>query len=108
MSRAIDTVSLEAPLRLRDTLQVLLNTRGYSASEILLRRMVRELGGYALSGEQMRIDMHWLADRALVRLHEVKQDDDQAVLFATLIERGRDVAQGDERVAGIEPPDIYR
>lgn len=98
-----DFQEFQAPSRRRDTLQVLLQTRGNVASEIALRRFVREFGAYNLSAALLRDDLHWLEERRLVRLHTTDN-----VLFATLIERGRDVAQGDELLDGVEPPDVAR
>lgn len=90
-------------MRRRDTLQVLLQTRGYVCSEITLRKIVRELGNYNLSAALMRDDIYFLEELGLVKTH--KTDD---VLFATLLERGRDVAQGDEHVDGVDMPDVAR
>ena len=98
-----DYVKFQAPSRRRDALAVLLNTRGYCCSELLLQRMVREMGGYNLSAALLRDDLHWLAERRLV-----KNEERDGVLFATLIERGRDVANGDEHVDGVEWPDVAR
>lgn len=98
-----DFTQFEAPMRRRDALGVLLNTRGYVCSEIVLRKFVREIGGYKLSATLMRADIEWLAKRKLVKTHET-----DGVLFATLLERGRDVAQGDEHIDGVEPPDVAR
>lgn len=96
-------MEFEAPLRRRDTLQVLLATRGYVCSEIALRKYVREMGNYALPAATMREDIEWLAKHGLVKTHET-----EGVLFATLLERGRDVAQNDEQIDGVEPPDVSR
>jgi hypothetical protein len=95
--------SIEAPLRRRDTLQTLLNSRDYTASEVMLRNVLREVGRYAVSGAKMRDDLFWLAERQLVKTHETA-----GLLFATLLERGRDVAQGDERIVGIAMPEVDR
>jgi hypothetical protein len=98
-----DFMAFQAPMRRRDTLLVLLQTRGHVCSEVALRRFVRSWGGYNLSAALLRDDIHWLAERRLVKTHET-----DGVLFATLIERGRDVAEGDEFVDGVEPPDVAR
>lgn len=93
----------QAPMRRRDALQVLNETRGYVCSEIALRSFVRNLGNYNLPAALMRDDIHWLQERQLLKTHET-----DGVLFATLLERGRDVAQGDEHIDGVEPPDVAR
>ena len=93
----------QAPSRRRDTLKVLLDTRGNVCSEIALRKYVRAYGGYSLPAEQMRDDIYWLQKLRLVKAHET-----DGVLFATLIERGRDVAQGDLHVDGVDMPDVMR
>lgn len=98
-----DFSEFQAPMRRRDELQILLQTRGNTCSELALRGFVRRFGGYNLSAALMRDDIHWLAERRLVKTHET-----DGVLFATLLERGRDVAQGDEHVDGVEPPDVAR
>lgn len=98
-----DFMTFQAPERRRDALAVLLQTRGNVCSEVALRSFVRRVGGYNLSAALMRDDIHWLAERRLVKTHEA-----DGVLFATLIERGRDVAQGDEIVDGVAPPDVPR
>jgi hypothetical protein len=98
-----DYIEFQAPMRRRDTLGVLLATRGNVCSEVALRSFVRNLGNYNLSAALMRDDIQWLAERLLVKTHETG-----GVLFATLLERGRDVAQGDEHIDGVEPPDVAR
>lgn len=96
-------MQFQAPLRRRDTLWVLLQTRGYVCSELTLRRFVRELGGYNLSAALMREDIQFLEERQLVKTHET-----DGVQFVTLIERGRDVAEGDEILDGVAMPDVAR
>ena len=96
-------MAFQAPMRRRDTLQVLLQTRGNVCSEMTLRKYVRELGNYNLSAALMLDDIFWLQERGLIKTHE-----NGGVLFATLIERGRDVAQGDESIDGVDMPDVAR
>ena len=96
-------MKFQAPMRRRDALYVLLQTRGYVCSELTLRRFVRELGNYNLSAALMREDIQFLEERNLVKTHET-----DGVQFVTLIERGRDVAEGDETIEGVAMPDVAR
>jgi hypothetical protein len=98
-----DFIAFQAPLRRRDALCVLLQTRGNVCSEIALRKYVRALGSYNLSAALMRDDIYFLEELGLVKTHKTED-----VLFATLLERGRDVAEGDECVDGVEMPDVAR
>lgn len=89
----------ETAHRRRDLLQVLLASRDYSCNESLLRTVLRGQG-YLPSAAQLRDDLFWLSERTLVRTREVG-----GVLIATLVERGRDVAEGAIAEDGVARPD---
>ena len=89
----------ETEFRRRDLLLVLLASRDYSCNESLLRTVLRGQG-YLASGAQLRDDLFWLSERQLVRTRDVA-----GVLIATLLERGRDVAEGAESETGIARPE---
>lgn len=97
MGRA-DFSEFEGRYRRRDLLAALLASRDYSCNESLLRILLREQG-YLVSGEQLRADLGWLAEHKLIRLREIGD-----LAIATLIERGRDVAEGAETIEGVERP----
>jgi hypothetical protein len=98
-----DFTAFQAPMRRRDALNVLLQTRGNVCSEVALRQWVRQLGNYNLSAALMRDDIYWLEEFGLLKTHET-----DGVLFATLLERGRDLVEGDELLDGVAPPDVPR
>lgn len=89
----------EARFRRRDVLAYLLISRDFSANDSLLRSVMREQG-YLVSGEQLRVDVAWLAEQHLVRLREIGE-----VQIVTLLERGRDIAEGAEQLEGVALPD---
>lgn len=98
-----DFTAFQAPMRRRDALYVLLQTRGNVCSEVALRQWVRQIGNYNLSAALMRDDIFWLEEFGLLKTHET-----DGVLFATLLERGRDLVEGDEHLEGVAPPDVAR
>ena len=97
-----DFGAFEARHRRRDILAALLASRDYSCNEGLLRTLLREQG-YLVSGALLRQDLAWLVEHGLVRLREIGE-----VQIATLIERGRDVAEGAEFIEGVERPSLER
>jgi hypothetical protein len=92
----------EARFRRRDLLAALLNSRDYSCNDSLLRTLLRELG-YLVSGDSLRADLKWLEEHKLVRLRAIGE-----LTIATLIERGRDIAEGAEVIDGVERPALER
>lgn len=97
-----DFTTFESSHRRRDILAALLASRDYSCNEGLLRTLLRSQG-YLVSGSLLRADLTWLADQKLLRLREIGE-----VTIATLIERGRDVAEGAEQIEGVERPQLER
>ena len=59
-------------------------------------------GGHRVTRRQTRDDLDWLAARRLVTLDYY----DDTVVVAKLVERGLDVARGEERVAGVKRPSV--
>lgn len=92
----------EAAYRKRDMLLVLLAARDFSCNDSLLRTVLREQG-YLASGAQLREDVAWLEQHQLVGTREIAD-----LKIVTLLERGRDVAEGAELLEGVARPDPRR
>lgn len=80
-------------------LLVLEQTPGYSANAFLLRDAVGSIYGHNASIDQVRTDIAWLAEQALVTARAVGE-----VTLATLTARGADVAAGRAQVPGVKKP----
>ncbi|MFM9902150.1 MAG: ArsR family transcriptional regulator [Polaromonas sp.] len=80
-------------------LLVLLVTPGYSANAFLLRDAISQIYGHSASIDQVRTDLAWLAEQALVTARAVGE-----VTLATLTTRGADAAAGRATVPGVKKP----
>ena len=79
-------------------LRLLAEMPGYKSNSSVLT-VALERFGHTASRDQVRTELHWLAEQSLVRL-----DDLDAGLVATLVERGADVAAGRAVVPGVKRP----
>jgi hypothetical protein len=70
----------------------------YRANSSVLT-MALDSYGHTLSRDQVKTELHWLAEQSVLTLSDVGP-----VLVATLTERGQDVAAGRARVPGIKRP----
>lgn len=80
-------------------LLVLVETPGYRANAFLLRDAIGQIYGHNASIDQVRTDIAWLAEQALVTARTVGD-----VTLATLTTRGADVAAGRASVPGVKKP----
>lgn len=80
-------------------LLVLKETPGYSANAFLLRDAIDSIYGHAASIDQVRTDIAWLAEQALVTSRTAGD-----VMLATLTARGADAAAGRAQVPGVKKP----
>jgi hypothetical protein len=80
-------------------LLVLEQTPGYSANAFLLRDAIGQIYGHNASLDQVRGDIAWLAEQALVTSRTVGE-----VMLATLTARGVDAATGRANVPGVKKP----
>lgn len=80
-------------------LLVLEQTPGYSANAFLLRDAIGQIYGHNASLDQVRGDIAWLAEQALVTSRTVGE-----VMLATLTARGVDAATGRASVPGVKKP----
>lgn len=80
-------------------LLVLAETPGYSANAFLLRDAIGQIYGHSASIDQVRGDIAWLAEQALVAARTVGE-----VTLATMTARGADVAAGRASVPGVKKP----
>lgn len=80
-------------------LLVLAETPGYSANAFLLRDAIGQIYGHSASLDQVRGDIAWLAEQALVTARTVGE-----VTLATMTARGADVAAGRASVPGVKKP----
>ncbi|MBC2658304.1 ArsR family transcriptional regulator [Pseudomonas sp. MSSRFD41] len=71
---------------------------GYRANSSVLT-MALDRYGHTLSRDQVKTELHWLAEQGALTLADVGP-----VLVATLTERGQDIAAGRARVPGIKRP----
>ncbi|QIH08934.1 MULTISPECIES: hypothetical protein [unclassified Pseudomonas] len=71
---------------------------GYRANSSVLT-MALDSYGHTLSRDQVKTELHWLAEQGALTLADVGP-----VLVATLTERGQDIAAGRARVPGIKRP----
>lgn len=78
-------------------LLVLEQTPGYSANAFLLRDAIGQIYGHNASLDQVRGDIAWLAEQALVTSRTVGE-----VMLATLTARGIDAATGRASVPGVK------
>jgi hypothetical protein len=76
-------------------LRTLASAPAYRANERLLHEMLDD-AGLPCARDQVRNDMAWLHDMALVTVREVA-----GVMIAEVTQRGVDVAQGNASVPGV-------
>lgn len=79
-------------------LRLLAEMPAYRANSSVLT-MALERFGHAVSRDQVKGEIAWLAEQGLVTI-----DDLDAVLVATLTERGQDVASARATVPGVSRP----
>lgn len=79
-------------------LRLLAEMTGYRANSSVLT-MALDTFGHALSRDQVKTELNWLAEQGVLTL-----DDVGPVMVATLTERGQDIAAGRARVPGIKRP----
>ena len=82
-------------------LRLLVEADGH-ANESVLMYGIRALGHIKTTPEQLRADLEFLRETGLVT-HEWFKD---SVLVAKLTQRGVNVAEGSETVAGVKKPSI--
>lgn len=79
-------------------LRLLVDMTAYRANSSVLT-MALDSYGHTLSRDQVKTELHWLAEQGALTLEDVGP-----VLVATLSERGQDIAAGRARVPGIKRP----
>ncbi len=79
-------------------LRLLVEMTAYRANSSVLT-MALDSYGHTLSRDQVKTELHWLAEQGALTLADVGP-----VLVATLSERGQDIAAGRARVPGIKRP----
>ena len=79
-------------------LRLLVEMTAYRANSSVLT-MALDNYGHTLSRDQVKTELHWLAEQGALTLSDVGP-----VLVATLTERGQDIAAGRARVPGIKRP----
>ena len=79
-------------------LRLLVVMTAYRANSSVLT-MALDNYGHTLSRDQVKTELHWLAEQGALTLSDVGP-----VLVATLTERGQDIAAGRARVPGIKRP----
>lgn len=80
----------------REILSVLETAPGNASNSRILRSALSHLG-MALTGDQVRTELAWMAEQGLLRVETL----DPALHRATLTERGVDVACGHARSPGV-------
>ena len=79
-------------------LRLLAELPAYRANSSVLT-MALDRYGHAVSRDQVKTELRWLEEQGLVRIEDL-----DAVLVATLTERGQDVATGRAVVPGVKRP----
>ena len=79
-------------------LRLLVEMTAYRANSSVLT-MALDSYGHSLSRDQVKTELHWLAEQGALTLQDVGP-----VMVATLSERGQDIAAGRTRVPGIKRP----
>lgn len=79
-------------------LRILAEIPGYRSNSSLLTQLLGNFG-HSPSRDQVKTELHWLQEQALVSV-----DDVNDVLVARLTERGADVAAGRAVVSGVKKP----
>lgn len=79
-------------------LRVLADMPSYRANSSVLYNVLDQYG-HSPSRDQVKTEMHWLAEQDLVTI-----DDISDLLIATLTSRGADVARGRITVPGVKRP----
>ena len=67
----------------------------------ILRASIEQTTPHRPAALQLRQELVWLSERALVTLRSIGA----SIVAATITERGEDVALGRERLAGVDRPD---
>jgi hypothetical protein len=80
-------------------LRLLSEMPGYQANSTVLSVGLDHLG-HAVSRDQVKTHLHWLAEQSLLAIDEAVP----GVLVARLNERGHDVARGRATVPGVSRP----
>lgn len=79
-------------------LRILCEMPSYRANSSVIATVLHQFG-HAVTRDQVKTELRWLAEQGLVDL-----DEAGSVLVATLTERGQDVAEGRAVVDGIARP----
>ncbi|TDK65991.1 VpaChn25_0724 family phage protein [Sapientia aquatica] len=79
-------------------LRVLAELPAMKANSSVLR-MALERFGHAITRDQVKTELRWLEEQGLVTIEDL-----DAVLVATLTERGTDAARGRSQVPGVAKP----
>lgn len=98
MSNYIDLV--RADIR-RVVLNVLEEAPGYELNNDIIRAALAQLG-HNPSHDQLRTELHWLAEQGLLTVRTVGD----TTLVAKLTQRGEDVAGGRAHVPGVGRPGL--
>lgn len=83
-------------------LQLLEQSNGYRANEVLLRDAL-EVSGFEVSSDRVTADLAWLAEQGLIGTREFATGGN-GVIVAELTTRGVDVARGSARHPGVKRP----
>jgi hypothetical protein len=81
-------------------LRLLAEAPGYRANSSLLTSAADATAGFAVSRDQVRTELAWLAEQGLAEL----DGHIPGLSVATLTERGQDVATGRASVPGVQRP----
>jgi DNA-binding transcriptional regulator PaaX len=79
-------------------LRLLNETQGSCANDSVLATCLRSLG-FSASRDQVRTELSWLADQGLVRVQAL-----DALIVASLSDRGAEVAAGFASIPGVQRP----
>lgn len=80
-------------------LQAMYNDNDYSLSNEMLQRVLN-MFGHGIGLERTNEQIHWLENRGLVTVEDIGSE----LLVVRLTRRGKDVAEGHERVDGVDRP----
>jgi len=80
-------------------LRALAEDPGYSHNDIVLTDICRMMG-HTVSRDAVRTQLAWLSEQGLVKTETVND----AIVVATLTDRGADVASGAASVPGVKRP----
>ena len=91
----------EANLRLH--VLAVLAAAGTEVNVPILRASIEQATPHRPGALQLRQELVWLSERALVTLRRIGA----SIAAATITERGEDVALGREHLAGVDRPDTH-